>query len=113
MGYYNGNGIITGGGEKNTVLRSFAILGGGSFQVRQKNVFTHLRKAGVSLQTAQEAHESGSYTPIYGGSGSFAWICFDASGTRVTPTYSRIGDSNLFELNITTENLTAYKSSAL
>lgn len=113
MGYYNGNGVIVGGGETNNVLRSFAILGGGSFQVRQKNVFSTKKFSGVSLETAQASHESGDFTPIYGGSGAYAWICFDASGTRVTPSYSRISDSKLFELNVTTENLTAYTSNAL
>jgi len=110
MGYYSGNGVIVGGGETNNVLRSFAILGGGSFQVRQKNVYSTKKFSGVSLQTAQESHESGTFTPISGGSGTYAWICFDASGTRVTPSYSRIGDSNLFELNVTTEVLEAYTS---
>lgn len=113
MGYYTGSGVIVGGGETNNVLRSFMILGGGSFQVRQENVFSTKKFSGVSLETAQNSHESGSFSPIYGGSGAYAWICFDASGTRVTPSYSRIGDSNLYELNVTTENLTAYISNTL
>lgn len=108
MGYYTGNGVVSGGGESYSVLRSFAILGGGSFKVSQKNVFVNRRKSGVSLQQAQAEHESHDLHAVYGGSGSLAWIVFDAKGTRKTPTYSQIGDSNLYELNISEETLTAY-----
>ena len=52
MGYYTGNGVISGGGEKHSTLRTFAILGGGSFKVIQKNVYSTTRKSGVSLATA-------------------------------------------------------------
>jgi len=112
MGYYNGSGVVVGGGEKYTTLRTFSILGGGSFKVSQKNVFSTLKKQGVSLQEAQSAHESHSLSNVNGGTGSLAWIVFDARGTMSTPAYSRIGDSNLFELCITTETLTAYTEGA-
>ena len=42
----------------------------------------------------------------------YAWIVFDAGGTRVTPTYSKIGDSNLYELNILNETLSAWTKQA-
>lgn len=108
MGYYNGNGVTTGGGETYATLRTFAILGGGSFKVSQKNVFVNRRKSGVSLEQAQAEHESHNLHAVYGGTGAFAWIVFDAQGTRKSPTYSQIGGSNLYELNITEETLTAY-----
>lgn len=108
MGYYNGSGVISGGGENYSVLRTFAILGGGSFKVSQKNVFVNRRMSGVSLQQAQEKHESHDLHAVYGGSGTLAWIVFDAKGTKMIPSYSQIGESNLYELNITEETLTAY-----
>ena len=111
MGYYKGNGVVSGGGEAYSVLRTFAILGGGSFKVSQKNVYVNRRKSGVSLQQAQAEHESHDLHAVYGGSGTLAWIVFDAYGTRKTPTYSQIGDSNLYELNITEETLTSFKES--
>lgn len=108
MGYYTGNGVVSGGGENYSVLRTFAILGGGSFKVSQKNVFVNRRMSGVSLQQAQEKHESHDLHSVYGGTGSLAWIVFDANGTKMIPSYSQIGESNLYELNITEETLTAY-----
>ena len=107
MGYYTGSGVISGGGEKHSTLRTFAILGGGSFKVVQKNVYSTTRKSGVSLATAQTAHSSENLTNVNGGSGMYAWIVFDANGTRTTPTYSKIGDSNLYELNILNETLSS------
>lgn len=112
MGYYTGSGVVVGGGEKYSTLRTFAILGGGSFKVTQKNVFSTVRSSGVSLSTAQNSKASENLTNVNGGSGNLAWIVFDANGTRVTPSYSRIGDSNLFDLDVTTETLTASQKSA-
>lgn len=112
MGVYTGSGVVVGGGESITTLRTFSILGGGSFKVTQKNVYSTTRKSGVSLSTAQSAHESHNLSNINGGTGALAWIIFDAQGTRSTPTYSKIGDSNLYELNILSETLTAYKQEA-
>ena len=107
MGYYNGNGVVAGGGESYQTLRTFAILGGGSFKVSQKTVYETRRKSGVSLEQAKAEHESHDLHAIYGGTGAFAWIVFDANGTRKTPAYTQIGDSNLYELTITDETLTA------
>ena len=107
MGYYTGKGVISGGGEKHTTLRTFGILGGGSFKVIQKNVYSTTRKSGVSLETAQGNHSSENLTNINGGTGTLTWIVFDANGTRSTPSYSQIGDSNLYELNILNETLSS------
>ena len=107
MGYYNGTGVVSGGGERYSTLRTFAILGGGSFKVVQKNVYSTTKKSGVSLSTAQAAKASENLYNVNGGSGTLAWIVFDAYGTRSTPTYSKIGDSNLYELNTLNETLSA------
>lgn len=109
MGYYSGDGVVTGGGQSENTLKSFYEWG--SFAIRQKNVYSTKVKRGVSLETAKQTNEVSSLTAIAGGSGSLAWIIFDAEGTRQTVSYSRIADSNLFELSVTTETLSAWQSS--
>lgn len=109
MGYYTGNGVITGGGESTRTLKSFYEWG--AFAVRQKCVSETLHKAGVSLAVAQGTHATDNLTAVGGGSGTLAWIIFDAEGTRTTVSYAQIGESNLYELDVTTEQLSAWKSS--
>ena len=105
MGYYTGGGVVAGGGETTSTLKSFYWYQ--AYSVRQKCVSATVRKAGVSLATAQASHESCNLTPVGGGSGTMAWIIYDAEGTRKKVSYSQIGDSNLYELEETTETLTA------
>lgn len=109
MGYYTGSGVVVGGSESGRTLKSFYEWG--AFAIRQKTVSSTVRKPGVSLATAQAEHSADNLTAVSGGSGSLAWIIFDAEGTRKVVSYSQIADSNLYELNITTETLSAWKSS--
>lgn len=109
MGYYTGSGVTSGGSESTRTLKSFYEWGG--FAIRQKCVATSTRKSGVSLATAQAEHSEDNLTAVGGGSGSLAWIIFDAEGTRKTVSYSQIGDSNLYELTITNETYNAWQSS--
>ena len=109
MGYYTGNGETVGGGESTRTLKSFYEWG--SFAIRQKSVTSTLRKSGVSLATAQASHAEDNLSAVAGGYGDLAWIIFDAEGTRKTVSYSQIGNSNLYELEITTETLNAWQSS--
>ena len=109
MGYYNGNGVVAGGGEQGRTLKSFYEWG--SFAIRQKTVSSTRKYSGVSLATAQGFHSSDNLTAVTGGSGSLAWIIFDAEGTRILVSYSKIADSNLYEVNVTTETLSAWQSS--
>ena len=110
MGYYQGSGVVKGGGESTRALKSFYEWG--SFAVRQKSVTSSVTSPGVSLSTAQNAHASDNLSAVSGGSGSLAWIIFDAEGTRTTVAYSQIADSNLYELTTTTETLSAWMSSS-
>ena len=110
MGYYTGNGMTSSGGELTRALKSFYEWG--SFAIRQKSIYSTNTKPGVSLATAQAAHASDNLTAVSGGSGSLEWIIFDAEGTRTTVNYSQINGSNLYELNTTTETLSAWKSSS-
>ena len=109
MGYYTGDGEIIGGGESTRTLKSFYEWG--AFAIRPQSVTNTLRKSGVSLATAQATHVSDNLTAIGGGYGDLAWIIFDAEGTRTTVSYSQIGGSNLYELNVMTETLSAWQSS--
>lgn len=109
MGYAAGSEVITSGGESTRTLKSFYEWG--AFAIRQKSVVTTKKYTGVSLATCQSYHASDNLTAINGGSGSLAWIIFDAEGTKTTVSYSQIGDSNLYDLTITTENLNAWQSS--
>jgi len=112
MGYYSGSGVVTGGGQQNHTLRSFAILGGGSFAVRGKTITTTTVKNGVSLSTAQGEACSDSLTGVCGGSGSLAWAIFDCEGSRKQVSYTQINGSNLYALQIVNETLSAWKSSS-
>ena len=108
MGYYTGNGVVSGGGVSTRTLKSFYEWG--SHAVRQRSRVSTVKKSGVSLATAQAATDSDDLTPVAGGSGALAWIIFDAEGDKISPSYSQIGDSNLYDLVITTERLTCYWS---
>lgn len=109
MGYYTGNGVVSGGGENTRTLKSFYEWG--AFAIRQKSVYSTNTKPGVSLTTAQGTHATDNLTAVNGGSGTLAWIIYDAEGTRTTINYMQISESNLYELNVTTETLSAWQSS--
>ena len=109
MGYYTGSGEVTGGGETDNLLKSFWWYGG--YAVRQKCVTTVTRIAGVEKTTAQGYHSSANLTNVGGGSVDLAWIIYDAEGDRTNVSYSQIDGSNLYEVTITREDLTARLSS--
>lgn len=109
MGYYQGDGVVVGGGSSARTLKAGYEYG--AHAIRQRSVTSTLRKAGVSLSAAQAAAvASDNLSAIGGGYGSGAWVIFDAEGTRTTADYSQIGGSNLYELNIVTETLVAWQS---
>lgn len=108
MGYAAAKSVIQSGGESTRLLKSFTE--GGVWGVRQKSVATTTHMSGVSLATCQSYHASDSLTSVGGGSGQYEWVVVDAEGTRTTVQYSQIGDSNLYDLNITTETLNAWLS---
>jgi len=111
MGYYNGNGVVVGGGQSTRMLKNMAGWGI-AFAIRQKSVTVTVRKAGVSLATAQASQAVSNLTAITGGGGAAAWGIFDAEGSKKDVAYQQIADSNLYELNETTETLNAWQSSS-
>lgn len=104
MGFYNGNGITTSGGEIVSVFGT--LVYNGAHIVLQKTVSEVTRKAGVSYQTATSEHASTTlYTKTFQWANSYPWVgCY---GTKKEVSYSKISDSNLFELNITNSTMTA------
>lgn len=109
MGYYTGNGVTASGGESSRTLKSFYEWG--AFAIRQRCVSSTTKMSGVSLDRAKSYHSNESLTAVAGGSGSLAWIIFDAEGTRTTVSYNQISESNLYDVNVTTETYTAWQSS--
>ena len=104
MGYYNGNGVTSGGGEN---IRQFgSLVYGGAHIVMQKTVSTVTRKSGVSLQTAQAERSSLALrTWTFPWADIYPWV--GCTGTQKDAAYTQIGDSNLYELTITNKTMTA------
>ena len=102
MGYYNGNGVTSGGG--NTIQSLGVLVFNGVHNVYQRVVSTVTKKSGVSLDAAKAEQSSVNLTHhVFGWADLYPWT--QAKGTRKNATYSQIGDSNLYELNITDETL--------
>lgn len=110
MGYAAGKQVVMSGGESTRTLKTF--FEGGAWGVRQKSVVQTVKMSGVSLATCQSYHATDALTAVSGGGGAYAWIIFDAEGVKTTVSYSQIGDSNLYDLTITTETLNAWMSSS-
>ena len=104
MGYYAGNGIVTGGGENIRPIKNLWWYG--SHTLLQKSVSYTLSKPGVSLSDAQSEHATSDLLPVSDGSYNQTWVLYDVRGRRTSVNYSQIGGSNLYELSVTTETLT-------
>lgn len=105
MGYYTGTGIVKGGGSAVSPFHTY--LWNGFHTVYQRITSTTTQKPGVSGTTAQaELGECSlsSHTFYSGGSNYNAYNC---KGTRKNVSYSQIGESNLYELNINNETIVA------
>lgn len=102
MGYYTGNGVVTGGGS-NVSLRSTGPAVGGAYYTYQRVDSTVTVKSGVSLETAQA--EKGDINMNY-----WQWpggaVEPGARGTQKIVSYTQINGSNLYALTIT--NNTVY-----
>ena len=99
MGYYNGNGVTTGGGS-NPNLRSTGPAVGGAFYVYQRVKTTTVTKNGVSLDTAKAAEGDINMNYWQWPGGMVEPGC---RGTRTNTSYSQINGSNLYALTTTTE----------
>ena len=97
MGYYTGNGVVTGGGST-VSLRSTGPAVGGAYYSYQRTHSTMTTKNGVSLATAQA--EKGEINLNF-----WEWpghaIEPACRGTTKSVSYQQINGSNLYSLVIT------------
>lgn len=118
MGYYSGNGIVSGGGESIRPLSalSFKDQNGNLnyYFVEQKDRQTTTVSPGVSLSTAQAAASSSSLSELAlewwwsstgGGGGSQLWVIPSCKGTKTDVRFSQIAGSNLYELDLSETHL--------
>ena len=101
MGYYTGNGVTSGGNDRISIAQTFLI--GATVNLFRRDIITVNVKSGVSLQTAQAVESS-----ITTANGDLHWGVYtipvpNRNGTIVSPSYSKIGDSNLYELTTETD----------
>jgi len=114
MGFYTGSGITVGGSDTITPFATY-VFRDGEHQVKQWIKSSTTSKRGVSLESALNEHAENNMSPVSdtdetssttGGITYSKTVTFqDAKGTRKSVSYSRIGESNLFELTITNETV--------
>lgn len=101
MGYYTGNGVVTGGGST-VSLRSTGPAVGGAYYAYQRINSTVTTKNGVSLLTAQG--ETGDINLNY-----WQWpggaVEPGSRGTTKSVSYQQINGSNLYSLVITNNTI--------
>lgn len=97
MGYYTGNGVVTGGGES-VSLRSTGPAVGGAYYTYQRTRATVTTKNGVSLADAQAAHADMNLDWWKWPGGVVEPAC---RGTSSLVSYSQINGSNLYVLTLT------------
>ena len=103
MGYYSGDGEITGGGS--TVNQFQSMLWYGYHTAYQRKTTTVRRKAGVSLSTAQAEAGAINMQNQQFTSGGGTRTYFNSKGTQKNVSYSQINGSNLYELTITSDTI--------
>ena len=107
MGYYTGNGEVVGGGTAISVFETFPWWG--THHIYQKTKTTRTRKAGVSLATATDPTNDGwcvMKTHTFS-KGNFFYTSVNCYGAKRNSSYSQISGSNLYELTIEDESISA------
>lgn len=103
MGYYTGAGVTSGGGSTVSTLESRFWYGFHTVFQQKTTVVT--RKPGVSLQTAKAEQSSINMQNYSFSSNGGTRNYFNCKGSQVNVSYSQIGDSNLYELTITSDTI--------
>jgi len=109
MGYYTGSGVVVSGSNSESIKETLYWVT--HHTIYQKNVSSTNVKNGVNLTTAQAS--SGSMNLAnkkFENSGGSWFVIIAADGTTTTANYSRIGDSNLYTLSVTTSTLSCRDS---
>lgn len=96
MGYYTGNGVITGGDISRNILDTVNI--GNTLMREQETLRRTTVKNGVSLAYAQAATPTSAYKSMDLFAGGLAWATPNASGKKTNYSYSQINGSNLYAL---------------
>lgn len=101
MGYYTGNGVVTGG--SNAITQQDTVISGGTLVRECLTKVETIVKNGVSLADAKAANSScdskcGDLT-----CGFYVWPTPKASGRIVKYSYAQINGSNLYQLVKETE----------
>lgn len=105
MGYYSGSGVVESGGTSVQVFQHY--LWAGHHNVHQKHDVTVTRKSGVSLETAQGTGGYCSMSSHQFWIGNNYYNAFNCKGSTRSVRYSRINGSNLFEMLIEDDVMTA------
>ena len=116
MGYYSGNGVVTGG-SKTTQNGGFSLPHSGYARIITTATTVVKKYNGVSLSTAQSKTPSNdikggyAYESAWSSSGGILYyndiIVPNYAGDRVDYTYTQINGSNLYELTEASTNLSS------
>lgn len=101
MGYYTGNGVVTGGGSA-VSLRSYGPAVGGAYYTYQRTKITVTTRNGVSLATAQAEQGAMNLNYWQWPGGAVEPAC---RGTSSSVSYSQINGSNLYSLQVTSNEI--------
>lgn len=101
MGYYRGSGVTSGGSSVPALTRTGPEFGG-AYYVYQRTNATVTRMSGVSLDTAKSMQGDSALNFWQWPGGAVEPGC---RGWRREVSYSQIGDSNLYELTVTEEQI--------
>ena len=117
MGYYQGNGIVSGGSVATVSGGSVSLPMSGSIFLKRKTRTTVTKFPGVSLATAQSKDSANTMSARLANEwqtapgGGFVYynevVIPDYAGDTTSFSYSQIGDSNLYELIQTIESVSS------
>lgn len=102
MGYYQGDGVETGGGESCSPINSY-LLNGAQHTVHRRTITTNVVKNGVSLSDAKSEHGDETLSSWWPDTTWIPAFTPQAKGSRKSVSYSQIDGSNLYSLNIANE----------
>ena len=103
MGYYTGKGVITGGTKSKGLFGTlFYNYGQHVYQIKNVSV---LKKSGVALSDCtSKVGKAKASKEIFSSTGDYPWL--GITGKTINYSYQQIGDSNLYDLIETTEEMT-------
>ena len=111
MGYYSGSGVTSGGASEVNVF-AYYMAWGAMHTIYQRRTSETVRKSGVALSTAKGSEGVVNMSDHQFASGQAdAYLALQSKGSKTSHSYSQIANSNLYELNSTTETFAVKKDS--